>query len=184
MRQFLYAVDRDDVLRSVSPEWLEFAQENDAPELKADVVLGRPLWEFISGGETRHLYGHLFEKARWGAPVSVRFRCDSPSVRRFMRLTIHPVHRDGLEIVSEVLREEEREPVALLDAHVPRSSEMIEMCSWCRRVSTGPDQWEEVEAAIEALGLFEDSELPAITHSACRECHDRMIATKGLDESP
>ena len=91
MPEYEYTVDEDDVLEWVSSHWLTFAAENAAVGLQPEIILGRSLWEFVSGAETRHLYEHLFNKAREiQAPVSVPFRCDAPALRRFMRLTIKP----------------------------------------------------------------------------------------------
>ena len=177
MRQYRYTVDRDDLLEWVSSEWLTFAKENEAMGLVPELILGRSLWEFIGGVETRHLYRHLFEKARERhVSVSVPFRCDAPTVRRYMRLTIEPTKDASLEIVIDVLREEDREYVALLDVTVPRSTDLVTMCSWCRRVMVESDQWEEVEKAIELLGLFLQEELPSITHGVCPECYAAVMA--------
>lgn len=172
MRQdFHYTIDRDELVRWVSDEWLAFGAANGWERLDADAVLGHPVWEFIAGREVQLLYRALFAKARErGAEIRVPFRCDAPSLRRWMRLTIVP-HPDGsLELVGTVLREEPRAHVALLDDGVPRTDELITACSWCRRLHRPPDRWIEVEEAVRELGLFEQTELPGITHGICPDC--------------
>ena len=61
-REFSYSIDRDDTIASVSDSWLEFARENQASELTRDRVVGRRLWSFIAGRETRLLYEDVFLK--------------------------------------------------------------------------------------------------------------------------
>ena len=99
-----------------------------------------------------------------------------------MRLTIEPAEDRSLRIVVQLLKEEERERVALLDAMVRRDDDLITMCSWCRRVRTAPDSWEEVEVAIQLLGLFDRDALPQITHGVCPECTVRVM--EAGDQAP
>lgn len=176
MLEYEYTVDEDNVLEWVSTQWLTFAAENQARGLQPELILGHSLWEYVSGAETRHLYERLFDRVReLQAPVSVPFRCDAPELRRFMRLTIEPAEDCSLRIVVQLVREEERERVALLDVGVGRDEAFLSMCSWCRRVLAAPDQWEEVEIAIQLLGLFERDSLPEISHGVCPDCYARVM---------
>lgn len=58
--------------------------------------------------------------------------------------------------MSELIHEDHRPLLALFDESVPRTSERIRMCSWCKRVCLESDRWVEPEAAIERMGLFEE----------------------------
>jgi hypothetical protein len=69
-----------------------------------------------------------------------------------------------------------RERVELLDVGVSRDSDLVTMCSWCRRVLAAEDRWKEVEIAIQLLGLFEGDSLPGISHGVCPECYARVMA--------
>lgn len=178
-----YGVDGSDIIRWISEEWLLFARENDANDLGTDSVVGQPLWKFVAGNDTQHLYQLLFAKAREkNIHLSVPFRCDSPEIRKYMRLQIEPADDESLEIAAELIREETRDPVPLLDANQARSSELLTMCSWCMHVSTGEGCWLEVEDAIEQLGLFAET-LPGLTHGACPACVDSIVSEEGLDAS-
>ena len=53
-RIFLWAIDPEDKIIRVNEDWLAFARENEAPHLTPDAVINRPLWDFVSGGETIH----------------------------------------------------------------------------------------------------------------------------------
>ena len=181
MQRYTFAIDADDLIRTVSDSWVAFARQNGECGLETSDVIGRPLWEFVGGAETRQIYHALFAAVRRGRlPRSVPFRCDGPDCRRFMRLTVSPLADDALELVSELLREEPRAPVAMLGSEVERSAELLSMCSWCKRVRL-PAGWVEVEIAVETLGLFGDAPMPRISHGMCGECRRAMSS---LVEAP
>ncbi|NQU49755.1 MAG: hypothetical protein HQ519_13975 [Planctomycetes bacterium] len=84
---FSYRIDSEDKILAVSAEWLRFAKENMAADLEREFVVGRSLWQFITGDEVKHLYEIIFERARQtGDQIALPFRCDSPTERRFMEL--------------------------------------------------------------------------------------------------
>jgi hypothetical protein len=79
-----------------------------------------------------------------------------------------------LEFRTRTLREENREPAPLPVAKVARSGEWVRVCSWCKRLFVG-ESWEELEAAIERLRLFERAFAPTMTHGICEQCHQAMV---------
>ena len=85
-----------------------------------------------------------------------------------MRMTILPLPDKGLEFRSELLREEPRPKVDLLDPALPRGTDFLEMCSWCKKVKA-PD-WVEVEEGVARLGLFQEPGLPRVSHGICPDC--------------
>jgi hypothetical protein len=172
-----YEIDCEDQIRSVSASWCAFARENGAEHL-IDEVVGTSIWAWIAGIEARHLYDLLFERIRKsGASARIPFRCDSPELRRFMELEISALPEDGLLFTAELKRVEQRPPVHLLDSHISRSESLVAMCSWCKRVRTGEGLWLEVEEAISALRLLENTP-PAVTHSICRDCEAHIYGTE------
>lgn len=171
---FRYQVDSGDRIRFVDAEWLEFARQNAGSMLDRDAVLGRPLWEFIAGEETRQLYSLIFNVARVQMrEINVPFRCDSPTCRRYMELAIAPLADGFLNLSGLLIREEPRPYVALLDPSVPRSDVFVRICSWCKRVFIPPNEWAEVELAIRCLNVFASSDLPALTHVMCTACETK-----------
>jgi hypothetical protein len=170
-----YELDDSLNIVSVDAGWSEFALANGAPELASDALLGRPLMARIAGDSTVQLYEHLFDKVRrTGRPVVVPFRCDSPTLRRFLELTVEPGSR-GLRVSSTLLHTESRLRVSLLDPRTPRSDEPLRMCSFCKHVKVD-DDWREVEDAVVALRLFERELLPMISHGVCPSCLQRALA--------
>lgn len=175
-RVFIHAVDAEGSLRAINDEWVEFARENGARWLSRDYVVGRALWDFMAGRETRHLSRLLLETAlKEGRRIRVPYRCDSPGLCRFMEMEIVPAGGGLVEFRSSILKVEQREPVLLLDPGAPRSGEFLTICSWCRRARVA-SRWVELDEAVKTLGLFSSSSLPQLTHGICQECSELVAA--------
>lgn len=169
-----YHLDRDDRIVHVSAGFAAFATENGGGQMLNDIV-GRSIWPYVSGVHTRSLYADMFEQVRaQGREVSLPFRCDSPAVRRFMTLVISPLDHGGLRLMARLDRAEEREPVRLLDPRVPRSGPAIEGCSLCRRMAVPDAGWVSVEQAVTHLRLFDETQMPPITHGVCPACDEEF----------
>jgi hypothetical protein len=171
----LYAVNSRDELTWVGGQWERFALENGGAALLPEHVLGRPLWDFVSDATTRQLYREALARVRAGRAIRLPLRCDAPGLRRWLELTISPDEGGRVLFESRTLREEAREPVAVLGASGPRLEELLRCCSWCKRVEAG-GEWLEVEEAVARLNLFEHAALPMLTHGMCEPCHDAFLA--------
>lgn len=99
--------------------------------------------------------------------------CDGPRMRRFLRITFAPAPFGGVAIETELVREEPRAVVHLLDRHADRGNGLLESCSWCERVKV-LEEWMEIEEAVTRLQLFEDATLPVLTHGICEVCAARI----------
>lgn len=171
-RVFVYCIDHADHIVSVDEPWLNFASENGAPELTREEVNNTELWRFISDPDTRLIYRLLFDAVRTRMqPVSISYRCDSPTVRRYMELTCSPRPRLGIEIRSRIVREEPRPYVSVLDVNQSRSRSMITICAWCKQCQVSEFDWREIEDAVPDLEAFTDSSLPQVSHGMCPTCH-------------
>jgi hypothetical protein len=167
---YVYRIDGSDVVSFVSPEWVRFAQSNEAPELTAEQVVGKPIWHFVAGKEARTLYEQLYASLRSRrADISIPFRCDAPAQIRQMTLTLRSLGAGGIECEGRLDRIEARESVAALSRHGPRSEESISICSLCRRVSVF-DEWMEIRAAIVRKRLFGAMPLPRLDENVCPDC--------------
>ena len=154
---FKYCIDCKDIIVSLSRNWESFARANGCDnELSPDNVLGHSLWDFIQDLETRHLYKELFQKVRAGKTIGpIPFRCDSPQERRFLKLLLSPMPDRGIEIKSAIARTERRDPIKLLDKNIPRSSDLIRICSMCKKICTKNNKWVEIEDGLSQLKPFE-----------------------------
>lgn len=173
-----YCIDDEDRICVISDSWREFARANEAGCLgQEDQVLGHKLLDWFADPETRLLYGCMIEKVRqFGQPITVPFRCDAPNLRRFMRLTISPAEDGKLAFTTEMVREVKRETQTLLKRDIKRTEEIINMCSWCKKLPVGGDRWLEVEDAVGELGLFESDAVPQISHTVCPAYFDSVMA--------
>jgi hypothetical protein len=174
---YVYRITPDDVIEFVNDAWGRFAKENGTPGL-AQGVLGTSLWNYISGQEVIHLSRELFAKARdRKCEVAIPFRCDSPSVRRYMQMRVVPLTDRKLEFCTWIEREEPySERIHLLDLAVPRDHEwLLRMCAWCKKIYVGCS-WLEIEEAIGRMRLFDHVAMPTITHGICDRCFQMMAA--------
>jgi hypothetical protein len=55
------------------------------------------------------------------------------------------------------------------------------MCSWCSRFRLVGDHWVEAETAVDALGIFQTSTVPDVTHGMCPDCYATI--TRALEAS-
>jgi hypothetical protein len=173
-RAYAYSVDTRDLIDAVDEAWLGFARANGAPELTAEAVLGQPLYRYLAGEETRHWYRLILDKVRRvEGEMRLPFRCDGPTVRRFMELRIRRHGPAGVAFVGRLVREEAREAMALFDAATSRSADSLAVCPWCKLVSVD-GAWLEVEDAVAKLGLFEAPRLPRVAHGVCDRCHAHL----------
>ena len=180
---FIYCIDNRGIIVSVSRNWESFARANAwGSELSPENVVGHLLWDFIQDFETRLLYKEVFRRVRAGRPVGpIPFRCDSPQERRFLKLLLSPLPDGQIEITSTIVKTERRDPIRLLDEDMPRSSDLIRICSICKKISTSRNKWVEIEEGLAQLRPFEAGEMPKLTHGLCPDCYQVIIAD--LDDS-
>jgi hypothetical protein len=173
---YTYRIASDGTIIDVSDNWDRFASRNGAPELTADSVRGRVLWRFIDDPDTVHLYKLMVERSHaTGLSITVPLRCDGPTVRRFLELTLRPLPGGVSEFASRILRTEPRPKVTLLDRHAGPRQELIKVCSWCKRVLVDAS-WLEVEAAMPLVRPFASVALPQVTHGMCPPCYEVVMA--------
>ena len=174
---YVYRIDGDDRIVFISDNWLAFAEDNEgADSCHPSLVINRPIWDFISGAETAHLYEVIIENVRSRKkPVTVRYRCDSPAYRRSMEMTVVPLEGGTVEFRSAVLKIEERDKVVLLEGSGLPSGDIITMCSFCKKVRMPDNEWVEAEVAVERLSLFDTRWLPLISHGVCQPCYDAVF---------
>lgn len=168
-----YQLDAELAIAALDDAWSQFATENGAPDLVAPNPLRKPILSFIADPTTRQIYQDVFATARSRGAISFPLRCDSPSLRRYLRLSVAATEDNGFLIRSTVLRLEAREAVSLLQPTDRRSDEFLRGCSWCKRFDVR-GRWEEVEVAIEQLRLFEAERPPQISHGMCESCLETM----------
>jgi len=124
--------------------------------------------DFIAGPETRYIFDRILARARDGVGMTLPFRCDSPTERRHMSLTVTSLGRNEVEFRSRLVEAQPRDSIAVLEPDPPRSESLITLCSWCNRGRIG-DRWAEIEEVVAELRLF-DAVVPKLTHGMCPTC--------------
>ncbi len=168
-RTFIYRIDAANKIIFLNQEWIDFAKENQAPELTPEYVLGQPVNRFIAGWETKHLYDLIYESVRQKRrEIQIPLSCDSPTLRRSFQMCVVSLERGILEFTVKVLRIEPLPLRPILDNRVERSSEIVVICSWCKRIQI-ESSWVEIENALEKRKLF-GTYPPTLTHDVCPDC--------------
>jgi hypothetical protein len=175
----VYSLDERDRIVRVNEAWTRFALENDAPELAAKQVLRRSIWDFLGDSTTRQIYATLVSRVRQGRTACFSLRCDSPTLRRHLKMVVTPADRNYVDFRSVVVAVESRPIQRIWDRRTIRSGRLLRACAWCKKVDVG-GEWMDIEAALEPLRIFELDRLPAVTHGICEACHRtmEMIATQ------
>jgi hypothetical protein len=174
-----YVIFPDGTISAVgTARWNKFACENAAPELLDDRVVGRNLFEFVSGADAHsHIRRLLAELSAERREVCVApLRCDAPARLRYMRQAITPIFEGhecrGFLFQSIELESHQRPPIDDFKEHRRRTGEftslpLVVMCSWCLRVqSPTGDCWMRAEDYYAAGGRSG----VRISHGICETC--------------
>ena len=142
-----YRIDHHDRILQVSDSWRRFAVENNAP-VKVLEAVGDSLWDHIYDSGTQDLYSLLLDSVRLSQqPLSFPYRCDSPSVKRFMAMTMVCEPLEEVLFHSEVVALEPlSHEISVTNWSALRIRE-VHICSSCRKVKVGA-QWHEITDAF------------------------------------
>ena len=168
----VYHIDREDRLVAVNDAYL--CDGTTVGEQRRETVLGRRLWDLIP--QAAAWYEPLVRVTRLERrPFVFAFRCDTPDLRRLMRMQIEAGPNDEVCFISSVIRQQARAHVALLEPAAAIGLDLVSMCSWCKRVRAG-DDWLEVEPALERLGIESQDPMPGVSHGICPRCKAELVA--------
>ena len=165
-----YAIDEHDRLSWVNENWDRFALANDAPQLRSSVVVGTILWSHISDLTLTYLLQKIFARVRLSQqPAILSCRCDAPTMRRELDVYIERRTDASVFVTSTVTSEVSRQvPYLFTGPHG-----LLRMCSWCNAIEVD-GHWVELDAAIAELKLLRGPHHPAITHTLCHRCEERL----------
>jgi hypothetical protein len=176
LHHFSYRINSEDQVIYVNREWLQFAKENDAPELTERTVLGTKIWRYIAGEATRRLYSELFSSLRNNkTELTLPFNCDSPGLIRNMTLTLRSFEGGSIELECRLNSVLERNYVGLFDRQVERSEDSVQICSLCRKLHVD-GEWVSINNVIGRKRWFTSVPLPQLEESVCSSC-ERVLPT-------
>ena len=174
-----YRIDADDVVLA-GDGWAEAARADAVPEL-AIPAPGRTLWSHMAEGETRDLWQLLTARVRERrTSVTIPFRCDGPSARRWFEMTVSPEADGSIAFRSDLVFAESRDTIALLELDIDRDPTVLPvlLCAWCGRGEVD-GAWVELEELVRARRLLEVHAVPSIDTGVCGDCRDEMRAELG-----
>jgi hypothetical protein len=128
-------VDKNNIIVAVNASWDEFALSNDAPQLAGGSVIGWSLLDSVSGKVTKIFTQALLDLARsHEQKIMFDYRCDSPQVRRFMRMHISQGDAGSVQFIHEHLSSEYFSHAAIYQSAAQRSRDTLVRCSICNHV--------------------------------------------------
>ncbi|TWI74001.1 hypothetical protein LZ24_01231 [Desulfobotulus alkaliphilus] len=169
-----YLLDKGDRIVSVGGAWDSFAKENGAAKVFSGDVCGRSVWDYVTGDATRMWLEALFQLARLRRTEIERpYRCDSPDVKRFMRMRIAVEQGGLLRIGHEILATEKRPASVHIQYGSETTKNLRQRCSICGRIRG--DGWQEPHP--------EDADISGILvviYTVCKDCrvypHSRNLS--------
>lgn len=168
---YRYRVNAADQIVWVDSLWLAFAQENGASELTEQSVIGHTLWDFIAGDVTRQLFANMHAEARQRQKaVVLPFRCDSPSLKRHMQLTITAENAGYLLYKSVLLQVEPQDDVGEIYEQRGPSDCFLTMCSCCKRVLVESLGWLGLDDVSARLRILDQQQVPSLRYAVCSDC--------------
>lgn len=177
------------ITRIGRPNWQRFLDDNPPrdsvdPDRAQASVLGRPVMEFIAGDEVRGIFAELFSSVLDGKRPALRFdyRCDAPTVRRDMRLSVTLIETGAGErqllYQSVTLSAQQRPAIPLFDAPVAphQASDILTLCSICARVAWPLGAPSEKREWIEPAEYYRrgGADVAVISHCFCEDCYARL----------
>lgn len=163
-----YFLNDHDNIVSVDGSWDKFAKDNGGESVQSGDICGSSIWSFIKGDATRMWLEVIFQYVRLhGTSVERLYRCDSPELKRYMRMRIVPEENGTLRVEHEILDTEERAVPVYMQYGTTASKNTRQRCSICGRVNI--DGWKELtDKEAEALGNI------LVTYTVCEDCKQLM----------
>ncbi len=173
MPQKIYWLDQHDIIRKVDDYWDNTLEDPTAKRVRKSEILGKPLFEFICDDITRMFIRTLLQSARLlMQPLCRPYRCDSPTEKRYLQMTI-ALESDGLLSVAHELIK--TEPLFKPVFFQTVSSSMANSqggshirCSICNRVRLSRHiSWQEVDS----LAVIAEAKHPiSVIYGVCSDC--------------
>jgi hypothetical protein len=153
----IYELDAENRIYHIEGEWDEFLSSNSSTEqthnsLCMQEVLGTRIESHIHDDMTRMLIKTVIASVRQSKQEkSISYRCDSPDLKRFMKMLIEPLMRDAVRLSHAFLRAEPLDPPVYIRPASKRATKVNARCSICNRIEVDRT-WLEPDEACQASG--------------------------------
>ncbi len=174
----IFHLNDSDEIVFVNDAWDAFAAANGGEKIVSGRILGRSLWPLIADAETRKFIHDILGQVRAGRTVRFAYRCDAPDCRRQMDMQVMPDEAGLVVFRSRTTSESPRAPEPLLDPNTARTTEVVRVCGWCKRVRVNED-WLEIEEAASRAPQLRSVPTPSVSHGICDDCRQRLMQETG-----
>jgi len=180
-----YIIDEHDLMTWVNEAWDDFALCNDAPNLLSAQVLGRDWREFVQGDTNRMYMEAMLSAARiLGKRIGQSYRCDSPSDKRYVKLTVEPQEKGHIKFRHHTTKVVPQKYI--VNFVVPKTpvkgGKVAFRCSMCNRVKL-QGQWMEVEDAVDSKLIAAGSTV-SVYYAICPSCHSKVKRISSTPANP
>lgn len=174
-----YWIDAEDRLIKVSETWDTFAENNDGRAVVSEAVIGKRLWQFVTGDITRMWVETVINRARFlNQPIEKEYRCDSPDEKRYMQMSIVPEENEVLCVVHKLLKTEKLPTKICFEGKRVAKPGYVQRCSICNRLHID-NAWREVDLAVKERYI--DAPGPVIVfYGVCDECVAALPRLQGV----
>lgn len=164
-----YWLDNQDRIIDVSNSWDVFAKENNGETVISDNIIGKYLKSFIKSDETRMFTELLLNKARLlNTTVERQYRCDSPDVKRYMKMLIIPEGHNVLRVNHYVLKIEPHSiKLSFMYAKDPKDK-FMKRCSICNKVHF-ERKWHEGDSCLVSK-FIRENKCVYVIYTVCEIC--------------
>ena len=169
-----YSLDSSDTIVSVGGHWDDFARENNGENILSSKIIGWKLDRFISGDDTRMFVRTMIMSVRTlHRPIYRPYRCDSPTLKRFMEMTLLPRANGAVEVIHRELHSEPLfHNIPIVAAPAGAGWAFLKRCSLCNRVHA-QGVWSEIDEAIETHRLQVTAPSLKVIYGVCPDCLSR-----------
>lgn len=145
-----YTVDAEDRVTAVCPQWdLVATQGGGSAQAMASGVIGLPLNRFISGDATRMFMDAALQAVRLtGQPRILHHRCDTPTVRRRLEMTLVPLGGGAVRIEHRLIEQQLRVRTLVCETDadlVNGKAGSVWRCSLCLSIQHAGLPWQASE---------------------------------------
>jgi len=168
-----YWLDNQDRIIEVSSTWDVFAKENNGESVFSENIIGKSLKNYIKSDETRMFTELLLNKARLlNITVERQYRCDSPDVKRFMKMLIIPEEYNVLRVNHYVLKIEPHSIKLNFMYANDQKIKFMKRCSICNKVHF-ENKWLEGDSN-EVSKYIRENNLIHVLYTVCEVCISDM----------
>lgn len=165
-----YDIDNNDIIRKINADFIKFARANSQGKFAPTSCLGTSIFSAMQGQETFITHQLLLQKVRiLRKPIAYRYRCDSPSLARFMVMNIIPKGKNCIHY-ENIIEDELPMPQEIHFKTDGRSD--IYRCSLCNRYKMLYEWLDPVHfSALEIKAQLSWS----VSYKVCMSCRNTII---------